>query len=198
MTSPRLAEYCTRDACADLRVNGDRVSFVSVEQLRRYGWSSATAEHAAQFREGMSSAERERQLPADVKSIPRSYVLAHDANGVVLPRCELYVLRWTRGGTTGPASAQDLRAAERYFGTRRVTRGTVDIPRGPWRRLCKVAVIRYHRDAGPTPHHVGDFEHPYEFQYEEPVWLSSCRSPLAFRLALPDGCIITTHGFERP
>lgn len=192
MTAPRLAEYCTKETCADLRVNGDRVSFVSVEQLRRYGWTD--------LREGMSSAERERELPADIRSIPPSYVLAHDANGVVLPKCELYVLKWTRGGTERPASPQDLRAAERYFGTRRVVRGTVDIPHGPWRRLCRVSVIRYHRDAGPTPRHVGDFEHPYalDLKYDEPVWLSACRSPLAFRLALPDGCIITTHGFEKP
>jgi hypothetical protein len=166
-------------------VNGDRVSLVSVEQVRRYGWTP--------LQEGISNTERERQLPADLK-LPRTHVFVHDANGTVFTKCEIFIVRWYPGAS-GPASQRDIRTARAYFGEgKRIRRGHVEVPERGWMHRSQIAVIRYHRDAGPTEAHVGDFEH----RYEPPVRLYACRRPLAWKISLPQGCIITAHGFERP
>lgn len=150
----RLAEHCTsKDECVDLRVNGDRVSLVSVEQLNRYGWTDLV--------EGMPNAERERQLPADLR-LPRSHVLVHDANGAIFSPCELFCVRW-HPGARKPLHPDDVRTARAYFGEgKQLRRGRVDVPSGKWLTRSRIAVIRYHREEGPTPDHVGDFEHRYD------------------------------------
>lgn len=192
MTQPRIAEVCNSRTCAHLRVNGDRVSFVSTEQLARYGW--------IELEEGISNAARERQLPADVK-LPRAMVIVHDARGAIFAPCELFIARWKPSGQTiEDVHPDDVRSAERYFGSVDTLRvGTVAIPKGGWGRyLCEVAVIRYHRDAGPTEDHVGDFEHPYELYYSSPVRLYAARRSQAFRLSLPNACVVDGRGFVRP
>ena len=189
MATPRVAYACDADQCAHLRVNGDRVSFVSQEQLRKYGWTPLV--------EGISNQAREKQLPADIKSVPKNFVLVHDANGTILSPCELYILRWQGGGApTAWQSDADRREAVAYFGRgEAIEAGRVTLPgRGSFRRICRVSVIRYTR-AGER---AGDYEHPYDFQYPKPVTLSICRQPLAFRLSLPDGCLIDDRGFVRP
>lgn len=186
MAQPHLAEYCRTDGqCVDLRVNGGRVSLVSAEQVRKYGWTPLV--------EGISHAARERQLPADLK-IPRTHYFVHDANGAVFPQCEIFIVRGYRGAR-GTAAPRDVRTAVAYFGEgKAMRRGRVEVPERGWIRRGLIEVVRYHRVDGPTPDHVGDFEH----RYDPPVRLYVCRRPLAWRLSLPAGCLITAHGFVRP
>lgn len=176
----RLAQtkICESGYCelGDLLVRGDQISFVSTEQVRAVG------------RHKLDPVA----MPSDVV-LPDDYVLVHDPVGTLLNKCDLYVVRW-RNATRNRAPTvrpELLRSARAYFGSgSRITRGTVDIPKGPWHRVAKVQFIRYRRE--------GDDSNPYEHEYDVPVSLLDSTRPLAWRLPLPEGCIVSARGFVRP
>lgn len=188
----RVAEaiVCEEDVCqtSHMLVRGTHIEFVTVDQIRAYGCGN-----------GQSKAKKEcrldpARLPSDVR-IPRSHVLVHDTTGQLLSKCELYVVRW-RGAKTPRLQHQDpaIMDAEKYFMDQHgnpvpIRGGSVEIPEGPWRRVAKVKLIRYRR-AG--------YQKPFEHEYEVPVELEDTMRPLAWRLPLPEGCVIDNRGFVRP
>jgi len=176
---PRVAEVevCDEQACelAHFLVRGDQVSFVSTEQAERVG------EHKLD----------PRQMPSDIR-LPPSYVIVHDAAGRLLSKCDIYVLRWSRGRlqTESDIHRADLRVAKNYFGPEAAIRGgSVTLPGGDWAPKALIRFIRYRRFGFATL-----FEH----RYDPPVELMSTTRPLAWRLPLPEGCVIDSRGFVRP
>lgn len=176
------ATVCESGTCStsNLLVRGDCVSFVSVEQVEKFG------EHPLD----------EKKMRSDLW-LPRGYVLVHDTTGNTLNRCDFYVVKWRGSGprkshSSNPEpSADELDAARLYFGSDgRFTRGAVDIPKGPWQSHTQVRFIRYRR----VGMHGGNYEH----KYEVPVELHYSTRPLAWRLPLPSGCVVDARGFVYP
>ena len=189
----KVATFCDDNKCTELLVRGDKVSFVSLEMADSLGCHEPACDLHL----------RDDKMPSDIDMISRSFVLVHDTEAAVLPRCQLYVLRW-RGGKTRDASTPPSAVAE-YFGNERPKHGAVEIPEGPWKKVCKVRFIRYTRyGVGVDPNdrtnvvmrpgsHI-DYEHGFD----PCAILSVCKKPLAWRLSLPNSCVINSHGFVSP
>jgi hypothetical protein len=178
-TTARLAatKVCDSGTCdiGYFLVRGDRISFVSVEQVRAVG------------RHKLDAVE----MPSDIR-LPASFVLVHDATGELLSKCDLYVLKWTKGAPFRLPRVQqsEAQAARDYFGNNaRIHTGTVLLPSAKWTRTARVAFIRYRRYG---------YKVPLEHEYNPPVWIYSCKRPLAWRIALPEGCVIDSRGFVHP
>ena len=157
-------------------MRGDRISFVSVEQVKKVGRHKLDAD----------------KMPADVV-LPEDFVLVHDTAGSLLNRCELFIVRWHKGGTdlAPNRTSRALADAREYFGRDvPLQMGEVDVPKGPWHRVAKVAFIRYRR--------AGNSGGMYEHEYDTPVFLLDTTKPLAWKLALPDRCVVDARGFVRP
>jgi hypothetical protein len=176
---PRIAEVevCDSRSCetGHLLVRGDRVSFVSVEQTKRLGEKKLDPV----------------AMPSDIR-IPPSYVLVNDATGRILDKCDIYVVKWRNknGRSRAEIDSADRAAAEEYFRTgAQIRSGFVELPRGPWRRVGRIRFIRYERHG---------FDRPFEHRYDMPVELLYSPRPLAWRLPLPEGCVIDSRGFVRP
>lgn len=176
--TPRVAEteICDSRQCeiAHLLVRGDYVEFVSAEQVRHFG----------------SHPLDDRAMPSDVV-LPQGYVLVHDATGTLLTPCDLYVVKWHRSGAkyAHNIAAADRRAAESYFGDDDLRVGKVDLPDGPWESVGKVKFIRYRRYG---------FANHFEHEYTRGVDLYQSQRPLAWRLQLPEGCVVDGRGFVVP
>lgn len=175
---PRVAEVevCDEQACdiAHFLVRGDQVSFVSTERAARVG------EHKLD----------QRRMPSDIR-LPSEYVIVHDAAGRLLSKCDIYVLRWSRGRLQPESDmhSADLRVAKSYFGNNaRIRGGSVALPKGEWEPKAEIRFIRYRRFG---------YETLFEHRYDVPVVLMATRSR-AFRLPLPEGCVIDSRGFVRP
>lgn len=171
-------EVCDSKTCqtGTLLVRGDRISFVSVEQVKKVGRHKLDAE----------------KMPSDIE-LPGDYVLVHDTAGSLLSRCELFIVRWHKAGTNLVPSKESraVTDAREYFGRDvPLQLGEVDIPEGAWQRVAKVAFIRYRR--------VGNSGGMYEHEYDTPVFLYDTTKPLAWKLALPNGCIVDARGFVHP
>lgn len=173
-----VAKFCEDGSCSkgEILVRGDRVSFVSTEQVRRVGRHKLDAD----------------KMPSDVV-LPNDFVLVQDPTGELLSPCDVYVVRWHRQQTQkGHTNNSALRKHARdYFGSRTPLQvGFVDIPESPWQRVATVQFIRYRR--------AGELQGMYEHEYEPRVSLFDSQKPLAWRLPLPEGCVINAHGFVKP
>lgn len=184
------AEVCESGTCSvgALLVRGDRISFVSVEQVKRLGAKRSTKDGKVVW--------EPRVPPADVR-VPRGYVLVHDTSGNLLSRCDLYVVKWHKRSLGSIEVPEDLptsqlNAAKKYYGKSTPIRiGSVDIPEGPWKRIPgKISCIRYYR--------AGVDRDYYEHEFDPHVELYDCARPIAWRLPLPDGCVVDDRGFVRP
>lgn len=192
----RVAEatVCDTGACytSHLLVRGTHIEFVTTDQIRKYGCGNGSNKAARECR------LNPQRLPSDVR-LPRSHVLVHDTTGRLLSKCELYVVRWRGAKSVSKRhnlapNDPGIRDAEDYFVSEHgeavpIRGGSVEIPEGPWRRVALVKFIRYRR-AG--------FEKPFEHEYDVPVKLEDTMRPLAWRLPLPEGCIVDNRGFVTP
>lgn len=178
--TPRIAigKVCEDGTCErdEVLIRGDQVSFVSTEQVKLVGKHKLN----------------DLKMPSDIV-LPADFVIAQDPTGNLLNRCDVYVLRW-RTARTLRANAEhtELRKHARdYFGRNTPLQfGNVDIPETPWQRVAKVQFIRYRR--------AGELKGMYEHEYTPAVWLYDSQRPLAWKLPLPEGCVITAHGFVKP
>jgi hypothetical protein len=128
----------------------------------------------------------------EIVKLPKEWQLVHDSSGKYLRNCDIFVLSPSKSDT--PLSKTDkgvLNSAKEHYGkSTRLHAGSVDIPEGPWHRLAKVTHIRYKRLGAKR----GRYQHSYKF----PVWLYYCEDPLAWKIALPDGCVVNHRGFVFP
>lgn len=181
------AEVCESGLCqiGHLLVRGDRVSFVSDEQAKKSGAKRTV-------RDGRVYWDPEAPK-SDVKSIPPGYVVVHDATGTLLSSCDMYIVRFI-STTSGQdeISAEAISAAREYYGKNvRIKVGQVELPEGPWKRISgKMNMVRYRR--------AGDLADSYEHVWDPSVSLYDCENPIAWRMPLPEGCIVDPRGFVRP
>jgi hypothetical protein len=168
------------DRCAYVLVRGTQIEFISVEQADRVGCSERACPPKL----------NEKLMPSDIRT-PPPYVLIHDTVGEIFDPCHFYVVRWygSGGGRAMDVSGRALADARMYFGRSSFRTGRVEVPRGPWEPRAWVRLIRYERPGHPRA---------YEHLYQVPVMLYRCRRPLAWRLELPQGCVVNDHGFVRP
>lgn len=186
--SGRLADATVCDArgcySSHFLVRGTRIEFLSVEGLKKSGAKRETKNDLVYW--------SPRMPKADIV-LPTGYVLVHDTVGALLSKCDLYVVRWRSGGSKEIPN-DILEDAHKYFidGKNRqlpLSYGSVEIPGGPWDLETKVALIRYRRPG---------FSRPFEHAYDPAVEVHYCERPLAWRLPLPSGCIVDSHGFVWP
>lgn len=181
MRGARVAVACDEVQCGHMLVRGDQIEFISVEQARRVGCSPTSC----------PTALSESRMPSDIV-LPPEFVLVHDTSGEVFDRCELHVVRWrsSRGARLQNLSGRALDDAVEYFGgSQNFRMGSVELPKGPWRKVCDVQLVRYRRPG---------FKKGFEHLWDPPVVLSACERPLAWKLSLPDRCVIDERGFVRP
>lgn len=188
MEAGRLADatVCDAGGCysSHFLVRGSCIEFLSVEALRRSGAKREVKNGEVYWSPRMPT--------ADIK-LPKAYVLVHDTVGALLSKCDLYVVRWKTKGSQEP-SKDVLQDAHDYFLDSNdqplpLSYGSVEIPEGPWSRVARVALIRYRRPG---------FAKPFEHDYNPAVDVYDCMRPLAWRLPLPQGCVVDKHGFRWP
>ena len=197
--SARIAEatVCDAKGCdtGHLMVRGDQVSFLSVQrwkQLAREGYKREVSKGDVIWTPEMPE--------SDVK-LPANFVLVHDTTGSLLSKCDLYVLKWrgqkgtkSASNSTYAINEQLLEDAREYFVSEdgrelRPGHGSVEIPDGSWKKVARVQFVRYRRPG---------FVKPFEHDYDPPVDVYDCLSPLAWRLPLPTGCVVDSRGFVWP
>lgn len=171
------ATVCEGDVCetSDLLVRGDQIQFVSVEQVREVG------DHPLD----------ELAMPSDIR-LKSNFVLVQDTSGLLFDRCHMHIVRW-HGVRRSLQSvrANSVQVARQYFGNGiPISVGEVEVPEGPWQRVAKVKYIRYRR--------YGYAKANYEHPFNPPVFLYATQRPLAWKLKLPNGCIVDERGFVRP
>lgn len=183
----RVAEACNSKLCAHLLVRGDQIEFVSLERAKQIGCGPGSCPTALD----------EKAMPSDIK-LPRGYVLVHDTTGDLLSRCELYVVKYhqTRVNNVEKLHKNDVEAARTYFSmgdnptdTIHLQTGRVFMPKGPWKRVAKIRLIRYRRH---------NYQLGFEHLYDPPVWLYKSESSRSWKLSLPSGCVVHEEGFVRP
>lgn len=171
------AKVCANGTCAlsNHLIRGDRIEFVSAEQVKLVG----------------SHPLDEKKMPSDIV-LPPQYVLVHDTAGNTFDRCHMHFVRSrnTRRSVSN-LSETDHKVIEDYYGSNVTPRiAEVEVPKGPWQRVAKIAFIRYRRE--------GDLEGNYEHPFEPNVFLYTTKNPLAWQLKLPNGCVVDERGFVRP
>lgn len=176
-TTTAQTEDCSTGTCAlsNHLVRGDRIEFVSTEQVKKVG------RHPLD----------ENAMPSDLR-LPKEFVLVHDTAGNTFDRCHMYFVR-SRNTRKSVAnlSENDLKVVHDYYGSNVTPRiAEVEVPKGPWHRVAKIAFIRYRRE--------GDLEGNYEHPFEPNVFLYATKRPLAWQLKLPNGCIVDERGFVKP
>lgn len=136
--------------------------------------------------------------------LPGDWGLIHDPVGDCIPKCTLMIAPYRLSGNQArnvPQQMVDI--ATDYFG-RDLPLDDADlvIPLGPWDRVGRVVRIYYDRYG----HLKGPYQHPFKpvkpavslyRQRSAQVYPGGHRAK-AFRLSLPDQCLITEHGFVWP
>lgn len=127
--------------------------------------------------------------------VPDPWVMAHDVVGKVIPTCDLRMIPYAHCMPfKGCVDSIVCRIAYAYFGRKnKLDEASIEIPRGPWHRLGRVDRIYYARQGK----HKGLYHHPFK-QDAPPVTLYERDGGGAYRLKLPPGCIVDSHGFVWP
>jgi len=183
------AEICESGLCnvGNLLVRGDKVSFLSVERYQEFQKSGGSR------REEDGRVIWEPEMPASDVVLPGGYVVVHDTTGNLLSKCDLYIVKWysLQGVSVSDLPHRELSAARKYYGAKTPIKvGSVDVPDGSWSEVGDVQFIRYFR--------AGHAQDTYEHMFDPPVKVYDCDSPLAWRLPLPEGCIVDDRGFVWP
>ena len=191
----RIAELkvCDDDGCdvGHLLVRGDRISFLSVEadeKYRRMGYTRKVEDGMVYW---------DPEMPDSDVELEEDFVLVQDTTGQLLTRCDFYALRSRNKSAqvdTSVIDAEALGDAREYFVSESgreitISHVSVEFPEGSWKSEARVKYIRYRRPGFAKP-----FEHPYDPDVE----LFVCERPLAWRLALPSGCVVDSRGFVWP
>jgi hypothetical protein len=144
-----------------------------------------------------------RHGDARIFDAPPNYVLLHDTDGSYFRRCDAIICGYAfqSDNEVEPTEAS-LRTARKYYGEGfELENGWLAHPSGPWQRLMQLDAIRYFR-AGE---HEDYYRHVFNreiIRYEQPVWLfeqpRTRTSRIAYKVALPDGCVWNERGFVKP
>lgn len=127
--------------------------------------------------------------------LKKNFGMVYDPTGRIINRCDVYLCQYTIDIDSTPKMTTNMRkVSHEYFGSdARLVRAFVELPKGPWNRLGVVETIHYARYGK----HEGPWYHPFEdTDPQVELHKSSCCN--AYRLQIPDGCIINAHGFVWP
>jgi len=130
-----------------------------------------------------------------VIELPDSWGLVHDVSGSILHRCDLFIAPYSIVDNRVSIKDSNVKkAAKAYFGVKEseLLTGTVEIPTGPWQYINNVSVVYYGKKGSKRKK--GLYHHDFEF----PVPLYKQKDGKAYRLALPDACIVNHRGFVWP
>jgi hypothetical protein len=123
-------------------------------------------------------------------ALPDKYFMVHDPLGEEERTCDVFVHPPVKGTYAEEGLDSGLvRQAKDYYGRgHRPRYARLDLSGRRWNRLYSVDRIEYRRP--------GEYADAYFHPYEVPVTLF--RSGRVYRLALPDGCVLDSHGFVKP
>jgi len=139
---------------------------------------------------------------ADGRSVefPEDWGLVHDPTGICVNQCEVFVCPYSAKTPLRHRLPPDVAdAAHSYWGKgERLLEGFVELPEGPWERVGVIQRLYYDR--------YGELSSPYQHPFEKGATLYKQRKAQkyhsgrhrAYRISLPDGCVINAHGFVHP
>ncbi len=127
-------------------------------------------------------------------TIPESYWLVWDSTGKRMRRCDVFILRCSRIGAKGVEfDPRDVSEAEDYWGSRdQWAPYRFTLPRGPWKKVGRIARIGYRRGRTGNWMHPGPDLPPLD----KPVTLYE--GPDGWRLRMPGDCVLDDRGFIYP
>lgn len=125
--------------------------------------------------------------------LPSAFGMVHDPDGIVMDRCTVLVLLYTHVAHGElPITHAERKAAEKYFGNDyEAVRVLVDFPTPLWILAGNVRAIEYARKGQRR----GRRRHLFK---GEATRLFAHRTLRAFKLVLPDGCVLDARGFVDP
>lgn len=139
-------------------------------------------------------------------SMPEDWGLIHDTKGKCVDECEVFIAPYVMGHKLDAQRMREVNSdAISYYGNdAELNVSYVEIPVGPWDRVGDIKVINYDR--------YGELEGPYYHDTDVPrkrseraILMRASRYQLLcgqrcrpFRISLPDGCRVTSHGFVWP
>lgn len=136
---------------------------------------------------------------------PESWGLVHDPVGSCVDPCEIFVAPYTLVSTPRtPLPHKVIASAKEYWGDGyELESGTVVIPEGPWDRVGRIVRVYYDRYgelASKYQHPFKDVENDAAILYKQKRSQSygKAGAHTAYRISLPDGCVINAHGFVWP
>jgi len=134
---------------------------------------------------------------------PESWGLVHDVSGKCVDRCEILVCPYTLTNTKSVALPPDIHdAALGYWGEGyELKAGLVELPRGPWDRVGRIVRVYYDRYgelASPYQHPFKDVDDTAVLYRQRRGQKYGRSTHKAFRISLPDGCVVNAHGFVWP
>lgn len=129
-----------------------------------------------------------------VEDVPDAWGIQHDPLGAVLDPCDLRIGPYTCNGRQATLRDHRMRSVcVSYFGHgSQVREGIVEIPKGPWKDVGRIAHVYYARYGTLK----GLYRHPFKMQAPEVLLQQNARGE--YRLSFPTGCIIDSHGFVWP
>lgn len=128
----------------------------------------------------------------EIVELPDDFGLIHDPVGGVCDRCVIYITAYALNGNPVVSMPHELESIARaYFGNHgKLVDGSVELPDGPWQPVGEVVRIYYAR--------YGNQKGLYYHAFKRPVALHKQSRGPAYKLVLPDGCVVDSHGFVWP
>ena len=128
----------------------------------------------------------------EILDVPEHWGLVHDVDGKLLDRCELVICPYALvSDSVNELSKNIVKAGVTYYGGRkRLVKGVVEIPSGPWQRIGNAVFIYYARYGKKR----GLYQHPFEESV--PVYQQVYGDCL--KIKLPNKCIIDSRGLIWP
>lgn len=135
---------------------------------------------------------------------PESWGLVHDPVGECVDTCEIFVCPYSLSSRSRVEVPQDVhRVATDYWGDGyKLKNGFVELPHGPWERVGRIVRVYYDRYGELA----SKYQHPFKQEVKDSAVLYKQRraqrygskSHKAYRISLPDSCVINAHGFVWP
>ncbi len=125
-------------------------------------------------------------------SLPRGWGMVHDPSGQQIGRCTVLLMKYNRAlESANPITDIERKAAQDYFGqSYEPVRVILDFPTGKWQSGGRITEVRYARR--------GKFGGEWRHRFKKAVRLCIHASPRAYKLELPDDCVLDVRGFVRP
>lgn len=159
-------------------------------------------------RQGICSLDQPLLVRGDVVSVelsdgrtvefPESWGLVHDPSGACSDSCEVYVCPYTVSGPLSRRIDTEIhKTAVSYWGEGyQLLSGRVVLPTGPWQRVGVIVRVYYDRYGELKSKYQHPFKDKSAILYKQSRNMNGRQR--AYRISLPDGCVVDSHGFVWP